>query len=60
MKPEFAIEQEYINDGFTVLSINTSEAKYQGHSWKGLSEVGKRKFQNLLIMARPKERLKFI
>ena len=60
MKPHFAIIDEKVKDGFTTVVIDTSKATYQGMKWKTLGDFGKRKFQNLLIITRPKERLKII
>lgn len=60
MSPEFGIVNERDSGEFRVLSIDTEVAKYQGHPWKTLSEFQRRKFENLLIINRPKQRLKFI
>ena len=60
MRPDFAIIEEKKSDGFTVLSIDTKKASYQGILWRTLGDFGKRKFSNLLVMDRPKERLKLI
>lgn len=65
MKPEFAIEMEQDSEfttfgpGFRILRIKESKARYQGHPIAG-SKVLKRKFENLLILMRSKERLKIV
>ena len=59
MKPETGITNETISGGFTTLTIDTSKAKYQGNRWLDLGDFGKRKFENLLVLTRHKERLKF-
>ena len=60
MKPDFAIAREVDRDGFRVLFIDTTKAKYQGIGWRTLGDFGKRKFENLLILMRPRNRLKII
>lgn len=58
MKPEFSIISESKNGEYTSITINTKKATYQGLQWQTLGDFGKRKFQNLLIMTRAKEKLK--
>ena len=59
MQPNFAIASETKKDGYiTFLAIDTSKATYRGIPWRTLGDFGKRKFRNLLVLARPKERLK--
>ncbi len=60
MKPTLGIVNEIKKDGYTVLSIDTKQATYQGISWRKLGDTGKRKFENILILTRPQERLKII
>ncbi len=60
MKPDFAIVNERVKDGYTTVCIDTSKATFRGIKWRTLGDFGKRKFQNLLIITRSKERLKFI
>lgn len=65
MKPEFAIEMEQdsayttFGPGFRILRINERKARYRGLPILG-SKVLRRKFENILIISRPKERLKII
>ena len=58
MKPNFAIIREIVRDGFTLLLIDTKKATLQGVKLQTLGDRGRRKFENLLIITRPKERLK--
>ena len=61
MPPEFGIVHERkTDDGFTVLSIDTQKAKYHGMAWQSMGDFGKRKFENLLVISRPRERLKLV
>ena len=59
MKPNFAIISERVRDGFTYLLIDQTKATLKGFKLKSTGNTGRRKFENLLIMTRPKERLKF-
>lgn len=64
MKPEYAIEMEQdsagttLGPGLRILHIREDKARYQGYPIKG-SKVLRRKFENLLIITRAKERLYF-
>lgn len=59
MRPEFGIIREKKrDDGFTYIEIDTKKAKYQKHDYKNLGPVGKRKFENFLVITRPRERLR--
>lgn len=60
MKPDLAIIEERKIDAFTILTIDTKQAAYQNNRWFNMGDFGKRKFENWLVMMRPKERLKFI
>jgi hypothetical protein len=60
MKPDFAIIDEHRIRDFTVLTIDTAKATYQGHPWRSMGDWGKRKLENFLVLSRPKERLKLI
>ena len=59
MKPDFAIISETIRDGFTHLLIDQTKATLRGFKLKSTGNTGRRKFENLLIITRPRERLKF-
>lgn len=56
----YGIISERQKDGFTVISIDTSKAKFQGMRWRTLGDWGKRKFENVLFLTRAKEKLKII
>lgn len=58
MKPDFAIINERKKDGWTVLCVDTARAVYQGIKWAQLGDFGKRKFENLLVITRGRERIK--
>lgn len=60
MRPNFAIIEERKDGPFTILTIDTTKATYQGVPWRSLGDFGKRKFENLLFMRRNQERLKTI
>ena len=59
MKPDFAIIREIVEGGFTTLVIDAKQATIRGSELLTTGKIGKRKFENLLIITRPKERLKF-
>ena len=59
MKPNFAIIREKVEDGFTILIVDESKATIRGSKLATTGSIGRRKFENLLIITRPKERLKF-
>lgn len=52
MKPNFAIISERVVNNSKVVEVDTSEAKYQGVSWRTMGDYGKRKFENLLALER--------
>lgn len=59
-QPKLGIIREAKYDQFTVIEIDRSKATWHHHI---LSEAGpyiKRKFENHLVISRPKERLKFV
>ncbi len=58
MPPDFAIINEREIDGFRHVEVNTSKATFQGRPWKTLGDFGKKKFENMLVLTRPKERIK--
>lgn len=58
MKPNFAIINEQQHDGFTVLTVDTSKATYQGVAWRMMGDFGKRKFENYLVINRAPQRIK--
>ena len=58
MKPDFAIIKERVEDGFTTLFIDANKATIRGRKLLTTGGIGRRKFENLLIITRPKERLK--
>ena len=58
MKPNFAIIKEIVEEGFTTLFIDAKQATIRGSKLLTTGKIGKRKFENLLIITRPKERLK--
>lgn len=59
MSPEFAIINEITHDGVTTLVIDTTKATYQGMPWLAMGDFGRRKFENWLMLSRPKERLRY-
>jgi hypothetical protein len=60
MPPEFAIKMERIKGDQTVIEVDTKKATYQGLAWQTLGDFGKRKWENLLVLSRPTERVKVI
>lgn len=60
MPPEFAIVSESKNNDLIIISVDTKKATYQGVSWRTMGDFGKRKFENLLVLSRQKERTKII
>lgn len=60
MKPEYGIEREWMQDGFTYMEIDVNKAKYRGIKVENLGKLGRRKFENLLIMANAKKNLKIL
>ena len=59
MKPNFAIIREIVEGCFTTLFIDESKATIRGSKLLTTGSIGRRKFENLLIITRSKERLKF-
>ena len=60
MRPNFAIIREKVEGGFTTLFIDAKQATIRGSELLTTGQIGKRKFENLLIITRPKERLKVV
>lgn len=58
MKPEYGIIMERKIDDFTVVEVDTGKASYQGIPWIKLGDFGKRKLENLLVLSRPKDRIR--
>ena len=58
MNSEFAIVTERYSHGKRVIEIDTKKAHYKGIPWQTLGNFGKRKFENLLVLAHPKESIK--
>ena len=58
MRPDFAIIREIVEGGFTTLFIDVNKATIRGSKLSTTGMIGRRKFENLLIITRPKERLK--
>ena len=58
MPPNFSILKETPSKDFIVVAIDTAKATYQGRPWKTLGDWGKRKWENLLVLSRPKKRIK--
>ncbi len=50
--------KDYTRQGRTVVEVDIDKAEYQGRPWKSLGDFGKRKFENMLVLKRPTERLK--
>lgn len=46
--------------GFLVLEVERGNAEYQGRVWKQLHDHDKRKFENLLVLTHPTERVKVL
>ena len=60
MRPDFGIIDEKIRGEFTELYIDPNNATIKGRKLKDTGLLGKRKFENILIITRPKERLKVL
>ena len=60
MKTNLSSIRERVEDGFTTFVIDTTKATLRDFTLLDTSNTGKRKFENLLIITRPRERLKFI
>jgi len=43
-----------------VFEIDTTKSHFFGIPWKTLGSYGKKKFENLIVLHNPRERLKFI
>jgi hypothetical protein len=50
IKPNFAIKETRVKDGFKVLTVDTNKATYQGKAWKTLGNIGKGIFEDLLVL----------
>ena len=59
MRPEFGIISERRYDAYTVIDIDTKKATYQGRKWLDMGPFYRRKFENFIVLTRPRERLKF-
>lgn len=60
MKSEFAIREMRKSGELTILEIDTRKATYKGQPWNALSGFYKRKFENLIVLANPRERCKIL
>lgn len=58
MNSDFGIVSEKkLEDGRVHLDIDAKKAHYKGTSWNKLTDYHRRKFETLLIITRPQERL---
>jgi len=57
MNQDFSIIKEKDIEGATAVYIDTVNARFRGLKWKTMGDFGKRKFENLLILSRPTDRL---
>ena len=46
-------------NGVKVLGVDTRKVTYQGKQWHELSSTQKHKFENLLVLTEPKQKLRF-
>lgn len=60
MKPDFAIISQQQSGDEVIISVDTSKATYQGIAWRTLGDLGKRKFDNLLILQDAQQRKRII
>lgn len=60
MKPDFGIKEERSVDGKKVFVVEMSKASYQGKPWVTLGDWGKRKWENLLVLSYPSERVQIL
>lgn len=59
MRPDFAIIAERKREDHTLIVIDQKKATIKGVPMEKMGLEGRRKLENLLILTRPKERLKF-
>ena len=52
--------REWEQDGFTFMEIDVEKAKYRGVKVGDLGRLGRRKFENLLIINNAKKNLKIL
>lgn len=60
MKPDFAITNIRRVGETVVAEIDTTQAQYQGRNWRSLSGYQRRKFETLVILTRPTDRVHII
>lgn len=58
MYPDYAITKEIQEEDRLVVIVDTNKATFQGFPWATLGDFGKRKFENMLVLSRPTERIK--
>ena len=59
--PNFAVIRTYDNgdsEGHKVVVIDANQAKYQGLKWPKLNRFQRRKFENLLVLTEPTNRIR--
>ena len=60
MKPDFGITNIRNKNETIVAEVDTKQASYQGKPWLSLSGYQKRKFETLVILTRPTDRVHII
>ena len=60
MKNNFGISSIRRIGDYTVATIDTNQATFQGYKWHDLGAFGKRKFENLVVISRASEQTKVI
>lgn len=57
MNSEFAIIEERTVEGRRIVTVDTKKATYQEQPWQTLGDIGKRRFENLIFLTWPTERV---
>lgn len=53
----FAIVEEREVEQRRIVTVDTTKANYQGQPWRTLGDYGKRRFENLIFLTWPTERV---
>lgn len=57
---ELILEAQYWHHGYTAFEVDIEKSRWFGTPVKDLGAYGRRRFENWIILERPKERIKVI
>lgn len=60
MRPHELVYTKYLREGISVYEVDTKQSRWFGTFVKDLGAFGRRRFENWVVLERPKERIKVL